>query len=77
MTNICQKLNENDIENNRQMPKYGKQEQSRQETHLLSNSNPYRSLFVTMTMKPIKNFLINIIVNGAVLYAIVHYVPEL
>lgn len=28
-------------------------------------------------MKPIKNFLVNIIVNGAVLYAIVQYVPEL
>lgn len=28
-------------------------------------------------MKPIKHLLINIIVNGAVLYAIVNYVPEL
>lgn len=28
-------------------------------------------------MKPIRNLLINIIVNGAVLYFIVHYVPEL
>lgn len=28
-------------------------------------------------MKPLKHLLINIIVNGAVLYAIVHYVPEL
>jgi len=28
-------------------------------------------------MKPIKHLLINIIVNGAVLYAIVHYIPEL
>ncbi len=44
---------------------------------LIPKSNPYRSLFVTITMKPIKHLLINIIVNGAVLYAIVHYVPEL
>lgn len=28
-------------------------------------------------MKPIKHLLINIIVNGAVLYTIVNYVPEL
>lgn len=28
-------------------------------------------------MKPIKHLLINIIVNGAVLYFIVHYIPEL
>jgi len=28
-------------------------------------------------MKPLKHLLINIIVNGAVLYAIVYYVPEL
>jgi putative membrane protein len=28
-------------------------------------------------MRPLKHLLINIIVNGAVLYAIVHYVPEL
>jgi len=28
-------------------------------------------------MKPLKNLLVNIIVNGAVLYAIVNYVPEL
>lgn len=28
-------------------------------------------------MKPIKHLLVNIIVNGAVLYAIVYYVPEL
>ena len=28
-------------------------------------------------MKPLKHLLVNIIVNGVVLYAIVHYVPEL
>ncbi len=28
-------------------------------------------------MKPLRNLLVNIIVNGAVLYAIVNYVPEL
>lgn len=28
-------------------------------------------------MKPLKHLLVNIIVNGAVLYAIVNYVPEL
>lgn len=28
-------------------------------------------------MKPLKHLLINIIVNGAVLYVIVNYIPEL
>lgn len=32
---------------------------------------------LTIGMKPLKHLLVNIIVNGVVLYAIVHYVPEL
>ena len=32
---------------------------------------------IAIGMKAIKHLLINIIVNGAVLYAIVNYVPEL
>lgn len=28
-------------------------------------------------MKPLRNLLINIIINGVVLYAIVNYIPEL
>ncbi len=28
-------------------------------------------------MKPLKNLLVNIVVNGAVLYCIVNYIPEL
>ena len=28
-------------------------------------------------MKPLKNLIVNIIINGAVLYGIVYYVPEL
>ena len=28
-------------------------------------------------MKPLKHLLVNVVVNGAVLYAIVYYIPEL
>lgn len=34
-------------------------------------------LLLARVMKIIKNFVINIIINGAILYAIVHYIPEL
>ena len=37
----------------------------------------YRFYLLVIGMKPLKHLLVNIIINGVVLYAIVNYIPEL
>ena len=43
-------------------------------THLIG---PIRLYLLKFYMKLLKHLLVNIVINGAVLYAIVYYVPEL
>jgi len=83
MSNTCRKQTGNDVENTRQISTSKKTDKIEgidrvdNTIVLIYLIHPIHLYLLKFYMKPIKNLLVNIIINGAVLYAIVYYVPEL